>query len=85
MCNYTVHVRTYIRSIIIYNVHVDSLFFHQVPCSRSDVFNSTVVSMLEKRKMMKFLSFCSDYEQHPREYEGECELDVYIYIYIYSV
>ena len=42
----------------------------QVPCSRSDVFSSKSVSMLEKRKMMKFLTFCSEFEKHPEEYEG---------------
>jgi len=41
----------------------------QVPCSRSDVFSSKSVSMLEKRKMMKFLTFCSEFESHPEEYE----------------
>lgn len=35
----------------------------QVPCSRADVFESKLVSMLEKRKMMKFLSFCSNFEE----------------------
>ena len=42
----------------------------QVPCSRSDVFNSKQVSMIEKRMMMKFLTFAMDYEKHPEEYEG---------------
>ena len=44
---------------------------YQVPCSRSDVFSSKIVTMLEKRKMMKFLSFCSEYEEHQDEYESE--------------
>lgn len=35
----------------------------KVPCSRADVFESKLVSMLEKRKMMKFLAFCSNFEQ----------------------
>ena len=34
-----------------------------MPCSRADVFESKLVSMLEKRKMMKFLAFCSNFEQ----------------------
>lgn len=42
----------------------------QVPCSRSEVFSSSAVSMLEKRKMMKFLTFCSEFETHPEEYKG---------------
>ena len=44
--------------------------FSQVPCSRADVFSSKSVSMLEKRKMMKFLTFCAEFEKHPEEYEG---------------
>ena len=35
----------------------------KVPCSRADVFETKIVSMLEKRKMMKFLSFCSNFEE----------------------
>ena len=42
-----------------------------VPCSRADLFSTKEVSMPEKRKMMKFLTFCADFEKHPEEYEGE--------------
>uniref|UniRef100_A0A670K947 Rab proteins geranylgeranyltransferase component A n=1 Tax=Podarcis muralis TaxID=64176 RepID=A0A670K947_PODMU len=42
----------------------------QVPCSRADVFNSKQLTMVEKRMLMKFLTFCLDYEQHPDEYQG---------------
>uniref|UniRef100_A0A6I8NJL7 Rab proteins geranylgeranyltransferase component A n=1 Tax=Ornithorhynchus anatinus TaxID=9258 RepID=A0A6I8NJL7_ORNAN len=42
----------------------------QVPCSRADVFNSKQLTMVEKRMLMKFLTFCSDYEQHPEEYRA---------------
>lgn len=41
-----------------------------VPCSRSDVFSSKNVTVLEKRMLMKFLTFCKDFEQHPEEYRG---------------
>ncbi|NWR84908.1 RAE2 geranylgeranyltransferase, partial [Furnarius figulus] len=41
----------------------------QVPCSRADVFNSKQLTMVEKRMLMKFLTFCLDYEQHPEEYQ----------------
>ncbi|OPJ89645.1 rab proteins geranylgeranyltransferase component A 2-like [Patagioenas fasciata monilis] len=41
----------------------------QVPCSRADVFNSRQLAMVEKRMLMKFLTFCLDYEQHPEEYQ----------------
>ena len=44
--------------------------FIQVPCSRADVFSSKDVSMIEKRKMMKFLTFCVDYEKHEEDYKG---------------
>uniref|UniRef100_A0A6I8N4G1 Rab proteins geranylgeranyltransferase component A n=1 Tax=Ornithorhynchus anatinus TaxID=9258 RepID=A0A6I8N4G1_ORNAN len=42
----------------------------KVPCSRADVFNSKQLTMVEKRMLMKFLTFCSDYEQHPEEYRA---------------
>nr|XP_038039931.1 rab proteins geranylgeranyltransferase component A 1 [Anas platyrhynchos] len=41
----------------------------QVPCSRADVFNSRQLTMVEKRMLMKFLTFCLDYEQHPDEFQ----------------
>ena len=47
-----------------------------VPCSRADLFSTKEVSMPEKRKMMKFLTFCAEFEKHPEEYEGEYEDDV---------
>ncbi|XP_066571017.1 rab proteins geranylgeranyltransferase component A 1 isoform X2 [Amia ocellicauda] len=40
----------------------------QVPCSRADVFASKQLTVVEKRMLMKFLTFCMDYEQHPEEY-----------------
>ncbi|XP_067903787.1 rab proteins geranylgeranyltransferase component A 1 isoform X2 [Heterodontus francisci] len=40
----------------------------QVPCSRADVFASKHLTMVEKRMLMKFLTFCLEYEQHPDEY-----------------
>ncbi|XP_075042332.1 rab proteins geranylgeranyltransferase component A 1 [Mixophyes fleayi] len=41
----------------------------QVPCSRADVFASKQLSMIEKRTLMKFLTFCADYEEHIEEYQ----------------
>ncbi|NXU15237.1 RAE2 geranylgeranyltransferase, partial [Pardalotus punctatus] len=41
----------------------------QVPCSRADVFNSRQLTMVEKRMLMKFLTFCLDYEHQPEEYQ----------------
>lgn len=32
-----------------------------VPCSKKDVFQSTLLSMVEKRQLMKFLQFVADY------------------------
>lgn len=42
----------------------------EVPCSRADVFSSSVISIVEKRMLMKFLTFCLDYEQQQDQYEG---------------
>lgn len=52
----------------------------QVPCSRADVFNSKELTMVEKRILMKFLTFCLDYEQHPDEYQDfiQCSFSEYL-------
>uniref|UniRef100_A0A0G2KAD5 Rab proteins geranylgeranyltransferase component A n=1 Tax=Rattus norvegicus TaxID=10116 RepID=A0A0G2KAD5_RAT len=42
----------------------------KVPCSRADVFNSKQLTMVEKRMLMKFLTFCVEYEEHPDEYRA---------------
>ncbi|XP_030649590.1 rab proteins geranylgeranyltransferase component A 1 [Chanos chanos] len=41
----------------------------QVPCSRADVFGSKQLTVVEKRMLMKFLTFCLDYKQHPEEFQ----------------
>ncbi|XP_059382745.1 rab proteins geranylgeranyltransferase component A 2-like [Carassius carassius] len=45
----------------------------QVPCSRADVFASKQLTVVEKRMLMKFLTFCLDFEQHPEEYKDYTE------------
>ncbi|KAL0609475.1 Rab proteins geranylgeranyltransferase component A 2 [Plecturocebus cupreus] len=52
----------------------------QVPCSRADVFNSKELTMVEKRILMKFLTFCLEYEQHPDEYQAfrQCSFSEYL-------
>ena len=42
----------------------------EVPCSRADVFSSSAISVVEKRMLMKFLTFCLDFEQQQEQYEG---------------
>ncbi|XP_058392266.1 rab proteins geranylgeranyltransferase component A 1 isoform X2 [Diceros bicornis minor] len=46
----------------------------KVPCSRADVFNSKQLTMVEKRMLMKFLTFCMEYEEHPEEYKAYEEI-----------
>ncbi|XP_041597132.1 rab proteins geranylgeranyltransferase component A 1 isoform X2 [Vulpes lagopus] len=46
----------------------------QVPCSRADVFNNKQLTMVEKRMLMKFLTFCMEYEKHPEEYKAYEEI-----------
>ncbi|XP_062997711.1 rab proteins geranylgeranyltransferase component A 1 [Elgaria multicarinata webbii] len=52
----------------------------QVPCSRADVFNSKQLTMVEKRMLMRFLTFCLDFEQHPDEYQAlkDCKFSDYL-------
>jgi RAB protein geranylgeranyltransferase component A len=42
----------------------------EVPCSRSDVFGSELINVLEKRALMRFMTFCSTFEDCPEEYES---------------
>lgn len=42
----------------------------EVPCSRADVFSSSAISVVEKRMLMKFLTFCLDFEPLQDQYEG---------------
>ena len=42
-----------------------------VPCSRSDVFTTDSLSLIEKRLLMKLLEFCHSYDKNPEQVEGE--------------
>ncbi|PFX22300.1 Rab proteins geranylgeranyltransferase component A 1 [Stylophora pistillata] len=42
----------------------------EVPCSRADVFSSSAISVVEKRMLMKFLTFCLDFKQQQEQYEA---------------
>ncbi|KHN86779.1 Rab proteins geranylgeranyltransferase component A [Toxocara canis] len=41
-----------------------------VPCSRSEIFQSEAITMLEKRRIMKFLTSCMQWHQNPDEIDG---------------
>ncbi|XP_025085807.1 rab proteins geranylgeranyltransferase component A 2-like isoform X2 [Pomacea canaliculata] len=41
----------------------------KVPCSRADVFSSKILTLPEKRLLMKFLTFAAEYEQHSETYQ----------------
>uniref|UniRef100_UPI00358F624E rab proteins geranylgeranyltransferase component A 2-like isoform X2 n=1 Tax=Myxine glutinosa TaxID=7769 RepID=UPI00358F624E len=45
----------------------------QVPCTRADVFASRDMSVIHKRLLMKFLTFCLDHEDHPEEFADFAE------------
>lgn len=42
----------------------------EVPSSRADVFSCKNVTVIEKRMLMRFLTFCKEFQQHPEEYRG---------------
>jgi RAB protein geranylgeranyltransferase component A len=42
----------------------------EVPVSRGDIFNCKDVSVIEKRMLMKFMMFCSEYDKHHDQYKG---------------
>uniref|UniRef100_A0A0M3IPX5 Rab proteins geranylgeranyltransferase component A n=1 Tax=Ascaris lumbricoides TaxID=6252 RepID=A0A0M3IPX5_ASCLU len=41
-----------------------------VPCSRSEIFQSEAISMIEKRRIMKFLTSCMQWHEKPDEIDG---------------
>ncbi|CAG8439077.1 1098_t:CDS:10 [Acaulospora morrowiae] len=44
--------------------------FDKVPCSKDDVFTSQTISFVEKRTLMRFLTFALDYSSSPEVYSG---------------
>ncbi|KAI8890774.1 rab protein geranylgeranyltransferase component A [Backusella circina FSU 941] len=55
------------------NIYVfddDSNMMEKVPSSKEDIFTNKAVSLIEKRKLMKFLTFSMDYENAPEVLEG---------------
>ncbi|CAG8446093.1 17130_t:CDS:10 [Cetraspora pellucida] len=44
--------------------------FDKVPCSKEDVFTNQSISLVEKRKLMRFLTFALDYTNFPDTYKG---------------
>ncbi|RIA85677.1 GDP dissociation inhibitor [Glomus cerebriforme] len=54
--------RTYIYS--------DQDNFYKVPCSKEDVFTSQTVSLIDKRKLMRFLTFALDFTTSPETFDG---------------
>ena len=43
----------------------------EVPCNRSDVFSSSFLSMIEKRTLMKFITFCMEEDHETIEFTEE--------------
>lgn len=56
-----------------------------VPCSRSDIFSTKSISMIEKRILMKLLTFCMDYKSHQEQYQGlRFQIIVFIFLFGYG-
>lgn len=62
MCISLEKLNRWAKNVSTLRVTIQSAMHDKVPCSRADVFESKLVSMLEKRKMMKFLAFCTNFE-----------------------
>ncbi|VDN51901.1 unnamed protein product [Dracunculus medinensis] len=41
--------------------------FQIVPCSRADIFQSEVLSVMEKRRIMKFFNSCMEWQENDKE------------------
>ncbi|ULT98441.1 hypothetical protein L5515_002956 [Caenorhabditis briggsae] len=43
------------------------IMLNPVPCSKGEIFQSSVLSILEKRALMKFITFCTQWSTKPTE------------------
>jgi len=57
----------------VYTEEADGTFL-KVPFSKEDVFLSSSVSVVDKRRLMKFLTFCLEHEAHPEQYQDQQDL-----------
>ncbi|GES89562.1 rab proteins geranylgeranyltransferase component A 1 [Rhizophagus clarus] len=51
-------------------IYSDQDNFDKVPCSKEDVFTSQTVTLTDKRKLMRFLTFALDFDNSPETFEG---------------
>ncbi|CAB4487673.1 rab protein geranylgeranyltransferase component A [Rhizophagus irregularis] len=51
-------------------IYSDQDTFDKVPCSKEDVFTSQTVTLIDKRKLMRFLTFALDFTNSPETFEG---------------
>lgn len=51
-------------------VFSDPIFTIKVPSSKEDVFNNQAISLIDKRKLMRFLTYAVDYQEKPEMMEG---------------
>ncbi|CAB3401633.1 unnamed protein product [Caenorhabditis bovis] len=57
----------------------EQIDMNKVPCSKGEIFTSTVLSMMEKRALMKFITFCTQWRNKDeaegrellKEYDGK--------------
>lgn len=53
--------------------------FKQVPCARSDVFNSKEINVIEKRLLMKLLTNCLNYTEEEEHYKS-----IFLFVVIFE-
>lgn len=51
-------------------VFSDTVFTIKVPSSKEDVFNNQAINLIDKRKLMRFLTYAVDYQEKPEMMEG---------------
>jgi len=62
-------VGRYLEFKILERIYVEvNSDWEKVPFSKEDIFLSQTVGIVDKRRLMKFLTFCLDYENQPQEY-----------------
>ncbi|PIO68959.1 GDP dissociation inhibitor [Teladorsagia circumcincta] len=48
----------------------EKLTYSRVPCSKGDIFQDETLGMVDKRKLMKFMTFCLEWNTKADELEG---------------
>ncbi|WKY00301.1 hypothetical protein Q1695_014839 [Nippostrongylus brasiliensis] len=58
------------RFLCIRDESEEKLMYSRVPCSKGDIFQDEALGMVDKRRLMKFMTFCLEWNTKADELEG---------------